>query len=174
MKIITIILALFVLICRVFNKNVTNDEEGLITMKTEEINIARSNVVKDKARELGTYQEVIKFVQRYIAYDYIRMSQSKNITIADVRSPEETLAKHMGICFDQCVLAAEMLDYLGVPYRIVAGILNPDNGTPFATFHSWLLVEVDGVWRKCDVTWGTRHKASDYGEPTTEYVVHFV
>ena len=109
-------------------------DQSACTIKAREL-------VKDAENQGEAVKAICSYIVENISYDDAKASTIKN-SLNYTPSPDETLSKGSGICFDYASLGAAMLRSQGIPTKLVTGYVSPDN-----IYHSWIMVYIDGTWK---------------------------
>lgn len=105
-----------------------------------------SALCKNKKNNQEKVDEIVKYIENNIYYDYNLANKIKN---GDVKwyipFPLRTLISKKGICYDAASLCAAMCRSQNIPCKIEKGYLA--NGD----YHAWNNIYIDNDWIKIDI-----------------------
>ena len=130
---------------------------------------AQEEKVSDKISEIldsyhftkntSDYQKfftIYNYIYDNVKYDKVHKNDKNNHLKTTAYS---ALFYKTAVCQGYCVLLYRMLREVGINTRIITGMALYDDTEEF---HSWNIVELDGLYYNVDITWDKQSKNKDY------------
>ncbi len=102
-----------------------------------------AKAVGDAETRREKVNRLVRFVDKYVIDSYT----AEPLTVLD------TIKRRRGDCTEHSALFATLSRSLGIPTRIVDGLIYGELGSPSFSGHTWNEVELDGYWVPVDSTW---------------------
>lgn len=148
------------------------DEHVLKTPRLTERRIVRlaDYFLKVAETDAEKSRAIYRWITDRITFDRDAFFHNKLVRVTG----REVLQSRKAVCSGYVILFQDLARAMGLKVRIIDGHskgygFNPGDGSTLLENHSWIAVEVDGVWQLIDPTWGAGYLLADSGE----FVPHF-